>query len=153
MSDTVASDAPVGSAENFYGNAFGAKRTKLSTEGESKTDYDGSKSRTWEIANTNRLHPYSGKPSSYKLVSREVPGLLPKEGSLVWKRAGFARHAVHVTKCKSGGPRGAPSPSDVCGAAGGGGEEVPEALLLPSYPPPHILRTCPSLFPQMDRLG
>jgi primary-amine oxidase len=33
-------------------------------------------------------------------VSREVPPLLPKEGSLVWKRAGFARHAVHVTKCK-----------------------------------------------------
>jgi primary-amine oxidase len=38
---------------------------------------------------------------SYKLVSREVPAMLPKEGGLVWKRAGFARHAVHVTKCKS----------------------------------------------------
>jgi primary-amine oxidase len=34
---------------------------------------------------------------SYKLVSREVPSLLPKPGSLVWKRGGFARHAVHVT--------------------------------------------------------
>ncbi|KAI0906204.1 peroxisomal copper amine oxidase [Ustulina deusta] len=98
MADAVASDAPVGSPENYYGNAFSAKRTKFSTVGESVTDYDGSTSRTWDICNTNRLHPYSGKPSSYKLVSREVAPLLPKEGSLVWKRAGFARHTVHVTK-------------------------------------------------------
>lgn len=100
VSDAVPSDAPVGSPENYYGNAFSARRTKLATEGESATDYNGATSRTWEICNTNRIHPYSGKGSSYKLVSREVPGLLPKEGSLVWKRAGFARHAVHVTKCK-----------------------------------------------------
>lgn len=53
------------------------------------------------MANEAKIHPYSKKPVSYKLVSREVPGLLPKEGSLVWKRAGFARHAVHVTKCES----------------------------------------------------
>lgn len=99
--DAVPSDAPVGSPENFYGNAFGAKRTKLDTTGNSATDYNGATSRTWDIANTNKLHPYSGKPASYKLVSREVPGLLPKEGSLVWKRAGFARHAVYVTKCRS----------------------------------------------------
>ncbi|KAI1423155.1 peroxisomal copper amine oxidase [Xylaria sp. FL1777] len=98
MTDAVASEAPVGSPENYYGNAFFAKRTKFSTVGESVTDYDGSTSRTWDICNTNKLHPYSGKPSGYKLVSREAPRLLPKEGSLVWKRAGFARHTVHVTK-------------------------------------------------------
>ncbi|KAI9872983.1 MAG: Copper amine oxidase, partial [Watsoniomyces obsoletus] len=62
------------------------------------SDYDGSSSRTWEMSNENKLNPYSHKPVSYKLVSREVPALLPKEGSLVWKRAGFSRHAVHVTK-------------------------------------------------------
>lgn len=153
VSDTVASDAPVGSAENFYGNAFGAKRTKLSTEGESKTDYDGSKSRTWEIANTNRLHPYSGKPSSYKLVSREVPGLLPKEGSLVWKRAGFARHAVHVTKCKSEWSPIVYSPPSDTGGAAGGGEEVPEALLLPAPSPSCAIAPLSLSSPQMDRLG
>ncbi|KKY33421.1 putative peroxisomal copper amine oxidase [Diaporthe ampelina] len=98
MTDTVPSDAAVGSPENYYGNAFYAKRTKLATTGQSKTDYSGATSRTWDICNEGRLHPYSKKPASYKLVSREVPGLLPKEGSLVWKRAGFARHAVHVTK-------------------------------------------------------
>ncbi|KAI1080019.1 copper amine oxidase [Whalleya microplaca] len=98
MADAVQSDAPVGSPENFYGNAFFAKRTKLDTTGKAATDYNGATSRTWDICNTNKLHPYSKKPVSYKLVSREVPGLMPKEGSLVWKRAGFARHAVHVTK-------------------------------------------------------
>lgn len=52
------------------------------------------------MCNPNKINPYSHKPVSYKLVSREVPPLLPREGGLVWKRAGFARHAVHVTACK-----------------------------------------------------
>ena len=107
--DAMASDEPVGSAKNKYGNAFYAKRTKLSTTGEAMTDYNGATVRTWDICNTNRLHPYSKKPASYKLVSREVPGLLPKPGSLVWKRAGFARHSVHVTKCELLVPLYAPS--------------------------------------------
>lgn len=99
--DAVPSDAPVGSAENKYGNAFSARRRQLATTGEAITDYDCTTSRTWDLVAEASVHPYSGKPASYKLVSREVPKLLPKEGSLVWKRAGFARHAVHVTKCKS----------------------------------------------------
>lgn len=90
-----------GSTENYYGNAFYAKKTKLATPSTAMSDYNGDSSRTWEMANTDKLNPYSKKPVSYKLVSREVPKLLPKEGSLVWKRAGFARHAVHVTKCRS----------------------------------------------------
>jgi primary-amine oxidase len=98
--DAAQGAGEVGSKENPYGNAFYAKKTKYSTVKESISDYDGVTSRTWEMANTNKLNPYSHKPVSYKLVSREVPKLLPKEGSLVWKRAGFARHAVHVTKCE-----------------------------------------------------
>ncbi|KAK7422674.1 peroxisomal copper amine oxidase [Neonectria punicea] len=98
MVDAMASDAPVGSPENFYGNAFYAKRTRLETTAQSMTDYNGATSRSWDMCNENKLNAVSGKPVSYKIVSREVPGLLPKEGSLVWKRAAFARHAVHVTK-------------------------------------------------------
>ncbi|OJD39069.1 peroxisomal copper amine oxidase [Diplodia corticola] len=98
VADAVRGEGEVGSAENFYGNAFYCKKTKLATQGTSHSDYDGNTGRTWEICNPNKLNPYSKKPVSYKLVSREVPPLLPKEGSLVWKRAGFARHAVHVTK-------------------------------------------------------
>ncbi|KAK0336568.1 peroxisomal copper amine oxidase [Friedmanniomyces endolithicus] len=96
--DAVQGEGEVGSEENPYGNAFYARKTKLATAGAAMSDYNGSTSRTWDMSNTNKLNPYSKKPVSYKLVSREVPSLLPKEGSLVWKRAGFARHAVHVTK-------------------------------------------------------
>ncbi|KAF1957606.1 hypothetical protein CC80DRAFT_47965 [Byssothecium circinans] len=98
MVDAVRGDGEVGSKENPYGNAFYAKKTKLTTPEQAQTDYNGATSRTWEMCNENKLNPYSKKPVSYKLVSREVPDLLPKEGGLVWKRAGFARHAVHVTK-------------------------------------------------------
>ncbi|KAL8787499.1 MAG: hypothetical protein Q9195_007746 [Heterodermia aff. obscurata] len=96
--DAKTGPGEVGSVENKYGNAFYAHKTKYTTAKEAVSDYDGSTSRTWEMANTNKINPYSHKPVSYKLVSREVPALLPKEGGLVWKRAGFARHAVHVTK-------------------------------------------------------
>ncbi|PGH09026.1 hypothetical protein AJ79_05821 [Helicocarpus griseus UAMH5409] len=96
--DAARGAGEVGSAENKYGNAFYAKKTKYTTPLEAMADYDGATSRTWEIANTNKLNPHSKKPVSYKLVSREVPTLLPKEGGLTWNRAGFARHAVHVTK-------------------------------------------------------
>ncbi|KAF2157429.1 hypothetical protein K461DRAFT_219753 [Myriangium duriaei CBS 260.36] len=96
--DAAVPDAPVGSKENFYGNAFYAKKTQLATPQTAMSDYNGNTSRTWDMCNETKLNPYSQKPVSYKLVSREVPPLLPKENSLVWKRAGFARHAVHVTK-------------------------------------------------------
>lgn len=95
--DAAQGPGEVGSVENRYGNAFYAKKTKFTTAEQSKSDYNGATSRTWEMVNEKKLNPYSHKPVSYKLVSREVPTLLPKEGGLVWKRAGFARHAVHVT--------------------------------------------------------
>jgi primary-amine oxidase len=99
--DATRGAGEVGSAENMYGNAFYAKKTRFETPEQSKSDYNGATSRTWEMCNEAKLNPYSKKPVSYKLVSREVPDLLPKAGGLVWKRAGFARHAVHVTQCKS----------------------------------------------------
>lgn len=96
--DAVRAEQDVGSKENPYGNAFSARKTKYTTALEAMADYNGATSRTWDLANTNHLNQYSQKPVSYKLVSREVPPLLPKPGGLVWNRAGFARHAVHVTK-------------------------------------------------------
>ncbi|KAF2654252.1 hypothetical protein K491DRAFT_694016 [Lophiostoma macrostomum CBS 122681] len=96
--DAARGSGEVGSAENKYGNAFYAKKTRFETPEQAQSDYNGATSRTWEMCNENKLNPYSHKPVSYKLVSREIPELLPKEGGLVWKRAGFARYAVHVTK-------------------------------------------------------
>ena len=97
--DAARGPGEVGSVENKYGNAFYAKKTKYTTPKEAMADYEGSTSRTWDMVNESKKNLYSGKPVGYKLVSREVPTLLPREGGLVWKRAGFARHAVHVTKC------------------------------------------------------
>ncbi|KAL1991663.1 hypothetical protein VTN49DRAFT_4971 [Thermomyces lanuginosus] len=96
--DAVRGPGEVGSAENKYGNAFYAKKTKYTTPLEAMADYNGDTGRTWEITNTNKINRHSKKHPCYKLVSREVPRLLPREGGLVWKRAGFARHAIHVTK-------------------------------------------------------
>lgn len=98
--DATRGPGEVDSEENKYGNAFFAQRKKYSTPIDAMADYEGKSSRTWDMCNEGKLNPYSKKPVAYKLVSREVPTLLPKEGGLVWKRAGFARHAVHVTKCK-----------------------------------------------------
>lgn len=69
---------------------------------EARADCSGATSRSWDISNTSRPHACSRQPATYKLVSREVPGLLPKPGSLVWKRAAFARHAVQVTRYQDG---------------------------------------------------
>ena len=100
QSDAAVPDAPVGSPDNMYGNAFFAKKTRFDTMENGVADYNGDTSRTWEMVNENIKNRYSGAPVGYKLISREVPKLLPKENSLVWRRAGFARHAVHVTKCR-----------------------------------------------------
>ena len=95
--DAARGSGEVGSTENPYGNAFYAKKTKYETVKNAIADYVSG--RTWDISNTNKVHPYSHKPATYQLVSREVPTLLPRENGIVWKRAGFARHAIHVTKC------------------------------------------------------
>ncbi|RKP04609.1 copper amine oxidase, partial [Thamnocephalis sphaerospora] len=96
--DATPSSHAVGSQHNKHGNAFFAAKTKYSTASQGQANYDGSSSRTWDIANENKLNRYSQKPVSYKLVSREVASFLPQENGLAWRRAGFARHAIHVTK-------------------------------------------------------
>lgn len=63
--DATQGEGAVGSDENFHGNAFYAKKTKYSTVKESLSDYNGATSRTWDIANTSKIHPYSGKPASF----------------------------------------------------------------------------------------
>ncbi|KAL9947559.1 hypothetical protein ACHAQF_007332 [Verticillium nonalfalfae] len=98
--DAARSPHSLGSEKNKHGNAFFAAKTKYKTVGEAQADYDGSTSRTWDISNEAKANKHSHKPVSYKLVSREVAPLMAAEGGLVWNRAGFARHAVHVTKSR-----------------------------------------------------
>lgn len=113
QSDAVTSTHPVGSAQNQYGNAFFAQKTRLETAGQGVCKYDGNTSRTWDMVNESRKNRFSGMSPGYKLVSREVPPLLPKEGGLVWKRAGFARNAVHVSRCAYPHPCPATDPARV----------------------------------------
>lgn len=100
MVDATPYEPPVGSAENKYGNGFYAKRTVFKTSGESQTSYNAATCRTWDFFNPKKLHKYSNKPASYKLVSREVSPLMAKPNSLVWKRAAFARNAMAVVPYK-----------------------------------------------------
>ncbi len=102
MVDAARPDAPVGSAENKYGNAFYAKKTTFKTVKDSMTNYDSATGRSWDIFNPNKTNKYSGKPPSYKIVSKECPPLLCKEGGLVHKRAGFAHNHMHVVPYEDG---------------------------------------------------
>ncbi|KFY10278.1 hypothetical protein V491_07745 [Pseudogymnoascus sp. VKM F-3775] len=95
--DAVAADDPVGSLGNYYGNAFYCEKSPLRTSKEGAAEYCQETSRTWDIVNPNVLHPVAKEPVSYKIVSRENAPLLAKPGSIVWKRAGFARKTLWVT--------------------------------------------------------
>ena len=95
--DVVPSPAPVGSSENFAGNAFTTKKQVLEVEG--SRDYDWAADRRWTIINTNNTHYASGEHTGYgiHLKGGAIP-LLAKEGSWVAQRAKFASKPLWVVK-------------------------------------------------------
>lgn len=96
ISDGSAGEAPLGSPENMYGNAFYAKTKVCETVNDSLSQYING--RTWDILNPKLKNEYSGKPPSYKLVSFQCPPLWAKPGSLVYKRAPWAHNTVQVVR-------------------------------------------------------
>ncbi|KAF2147641.1 peroxisomal copper amine oxidase [Myriangium duriaei CBS 260.36] len=100
QNDALPSEEPVGSANNFYGNAFYCKKTPLKTSLEGATDYRHETSRTWDIINPNSLNESTKKPVAYKIINNSCPPLLAKPGSVVYKRAAFTRHSLWVTPYK-----------------------------------------------------
>ncbi|ODV61269.1 amine oxidase [Ascoidea rubescens DSM 1968] len=98
--DAASYEPPLGSPENMYGNGFYAKKTVFKTVKDSLTNYESSTGRSWDIFNPKSIHPYSGKPATYKLVSTHCPPLLCKPGSLVSKRAPWADKSVQVVPFK-----------------------------------------------------
>ncbi|KAK5116896.1 hypothetical protein LTR62_006617 [Meristemomyces frigidus] len=102
QNDAVSSEIPIGNAGNLYGNAFYCKKTPLKTSKQGACEYSHETSRTWDIINPNKLNPACEKPVGYKIISRESPSLLCKPGSLVWRRAGFTRKTLWVTKYREG---------------------------------------------------
>jgi primary-amine oxidase len=100
QSDAVPSHDPVGSPNNLYGNGFYAKKTLLRTAQEGAADYCHETSRGWDIINPNAINEICKKPVGYKILNNNCPSLLAKPGSIVWKRAGFARKALWVVPYK-----------------------------------------------------
>lgn len=97
-SDALSGEGETGSAQNMYGNAFYAKKNVFKTVNDSLTH--ATTTRTWDIFNPSKINKYSGKPSSYKLVSTWAAPLLAKEGSLVRKRAPWAAYTTEVVPYK-----------------------------------------------------
>jgi primary-amine oxidase len=100
QSDAVPSDHPVGSPENYYGNGFLCKKTPLRTSLDAATSYCHETNRSWDIINPNKLNEISKKPVSFKIINNSCPPMLAKPGSVVWKRAAFARNSLWVVPYK-----------------------------------------------------
>lgn len=96
MVDAKASPYPTGHQKNMYGNGFFADKTVFKTVKDSLTNYESSTGRSWDLFNPKKLHPYSKKPASYKLVSTFCPTLLAQPGSLPYKRAEWSTKTVSV---------------------------------------------------------
>lgn len=94
--DVVPLPAKRNSDENYAGNAFIAKKTYLNTTAEGVRDADATKTRTWTIANENKLHYASKLPVGYKIMCKDMPPLLAAADSLVAMRAPFATHNIWV---------------------------------------------------------
>ncbi|KAK9439622.1 peroxisomal copper amine oxidase [Metarhizium guizhouense ARSEF 977] len=100
QSDAVSSDAPVGSPENPYGNGFYCKKTLLRTAKEAAVNYCHETQRAWDIINPNKINESCKKPIGYKIINNSCPPLLAKPGSVVYKRAAFARKSLWVVPYK-----------------------------------------------------
>lgn len=97
QNDATSTEAAVGSEENYYGNGFYCKKTPLTTTDMAQVNYNHDTSRSWDIISSSSKHPVSKAPTAYKIVNLQMTSILAKEGSLVWKRAGFARNHLFVT--------------------------------------------------------
>ncbi len=83
-------------ADNKYGVGFLAEKTVLSTSG--AYDSNLSTARSWTIQNPAVKNPITQKPVAWKLHPHNSQMLLAHKDSFHWKRAGFADHALFLTK-------------------------------------------------------
>ncbi|TWP36596.1 primary-amine oxidase [Leekyejoonella antrihumi] len=86
--------------DNPYGNAFGRRATRLTTESEGQRCADKSAARVWHITNptmTNRL----GQPVAYVLYPQGEPRLLADPEASITRRARFATKDLWVTRYAS----------------------------------------------------
>ena len=100
--DVIPSPAPVGSPENFAGNAFTTRKEILKLEG--SRDYDWATDRRWTIVSKDNMHYASGEYAGYgiQIKGGAIP-LLAKEGSWVAQRAKFASKPLWVVRDREAG--------------------------------------------------
>lgn len=65
--DAVPDPAPVGSAQNYYGNGFTNQKTLYKTTKEAVADWDGRTGRVWAMENPGKKNPNSGNNVGYKM--------------------------------------------------------------------------------------
>ncbi|GAB3689957.1 primary-amine oxidase [Saccharopolyspora tripterygii] len=96
VDEVEAESVPV-SDINPRGNAFRAKRTRLTTEREGARLADNAKARTWHIVNPERQNRYGGN-TSYVLHPEGQPVMLADQSSSVHARGTFATKHLWVTR-------------------------------------------------------
>ncbi|WP_406693065.1 primary-amine oxidase [Saccharopolyspora sp. ID03-671] len=98
--DEVEAEALPVSDANPHGNAFRARRTRLTTESQAARLADNSRARTWHVVNPERLNRH-GDPVSYVLRPEGQPVMLADESSSVHARGTFATRHLWVTRYDS----------------------------------------------------
>jgi primary-amine oxidase len=87
---------PIGPG-NPYGNAIAQRVTRLTSEARAVRRSDGARGRVWRIISTSRRNRF-GRPTAYTLYPEAEPPLLADPSSPLAARAGFAAHALSVTR-------------------------------------------------------
>ncbi|TIB93572.1 peroxisomal copper amine oxidase [Wallemia mellicola] len=98
QTDIVPDEDVVGGPTNYYGNGFHTEKTIFKNSKDAISDYDATKARTWTIENPNKEHYSSGNQVGYKIMCNNMSTMFAKKGSMLYNRAPFARHGIHVTK-------------------------------------------------------
>ncbi len=95
VEEVWAEPLPLGE-ENPRGTAFASLRQVLTSETRARRNANPLRSLAWEVTNPNVTNAL-GDPVRYRLVPDHPLELLAAPDSPYGKRAGFARHQLHVT--------------------------------------------------------
>ncbi|KAJ8457368.1 hypothetical protein ONZ51_g11577 [Trametes cubensis] len=99
-------NAPLGSPANHSGNAFITRSTPIARAEDGARDYDYATDRRWSIVNPKTVHPSSKRNAAYTIMGKGATApLMALDGSIVAKRAPFARKPLWVVKDVEG-PKG-----------------------------------------------
>ncbi|WP_380172519.1 primary-amine oxidase [Kineococcus sp. DHX-1] len=85
---------------NAWGNAFGRRATRLTSEAVAQREANGAAGRVWHVLNTEKTNAL-GQPTGYALHPEHQPLLLADDTSVVHDRATFGTKHLWVTQYDS----------------------------------------------------